>query len=316
MHGFKALAALAALSVVATVATATAGGKLANAPEEAAAEAEDTSAAPTPPKAPVQPCDNPTALGVGRTVEIDTTGGPGFGLEQYKAYDFLEEKEVILTFDDGPQVKTTKAVLDALSHHCTKAIFFSIGKMALGMPEIIREVAARGQTVGTHTWSHANVRKKGDQDGKDEIERGISAVRRAVGAPIAPFFRFPFLSDSPTALSYLGSRNIAVFSTDIDSFDFKPQTPEKLAASVMEKLEKRGKGIILMHDIHQQTAKAVPLLLDQLKAKGYRVVHVKPKSEVQTLAEYDTAIEKDVKGLPTAGSERPVSSVIKTVPTE
>lgn len=313
MKGFKALV-FAGLGVLATVATAAAGGKLANAPEDATGAEQ---AAPAAKPAPVaQRCDNPTALGVGRTVEIDTTGGPGFGMEQYKAYDFLEDKEVILTFDDGPQVKTTKAVLDALEHHCTKAIFFSIGKMALGMPEIIRDVAARGHTVGTHTWSHADVRKKGDQEGKDEIERGVSAVRRAVGGPVAPFFRFPFLRDSPTALTYLGSRNIAVFSTDIDSFDFKPQTAEHLTKSVMEKLEKRGKGIILMHDIQPHTAKAVPLLLDELKAKGYKIVHVKAKGEVQTLAEYDAAIEKDVKGLPGAGSERPVSSVIKTVPTE
>ena len=166
-------------------------------------------APPPPPPAPV--CANPNALGLGRTVEIDTTGGPGFGMEQYKAYDFLEPKEVILTFDDGPQVNTTKAVLEALASHCTKATFFSIGKMAVGLPEIIREVAKAGHTIGTHTWSHADLRRKKDpKEAIDEIERGLSGVKRAVGAPIAPFFRFPFLADSPELVAYLGSRNIAI----------------------------------------------------------------------------------------------------------
>src|ERR1700716_791112 len=70
---------------------------------------------------------NPNALGVFRVVEIDTTGGPGFGFEHFKSHDFLREGEVVLTFDDGPWPKNTPAVLAALQAHCTKAIFFPIG---------------------------------------------------------------------------------------------------------------------------------------------------------------------------------------------
>ncbi|MFA5951200.1 MAG: polysaccharide deacetylase family protein [Hyphomicrobium sp.] len=289
--------------------------KLANTNPPQATSTEKQPAAAPAPKPAIAGCENPNALGVSRTVEIDTTGGPGFGFEHYKAYDFLADKEVVLTFDDGPQVGTTKAVLDALAKHCTKALFFSIGKMAIGLPEIIRDVAARGHTIGTHTWSHQDIRKKGDAEAKDELERGISGVRRGVGGPIAPFFRFPYLKDSPSALTHLASRNIAVFSTDIDSFDFKPQTSENLVKSIMAKLEKKGKGILLMHDIQKHTAQALPALLDAMKEKGYKIVQVKPKEEVKTLAEYDTLIEKDVKGLPAAGAERPVSSIIRTVPT-
>ena len=281
-------------------------------PKKAAAAA--AAAAPAAPVAPPA-CANPNALGVSRTVEIDTKGGPGFGFEQYKAYDFLEQKEVVLTFDDGPQVNSTKAVLDALANHCAKAIFFSIGKMAIGLPEIIRDVAKAGHTVGTHTWSHADLRKKKvGKDGIDEIERGISGVQRAVGTPIAPFFRFPFLLDSPEMLKHLADRNIAVFSMDADSFDFKHRDPNVIVKVIMDKLEKKGKGIILMHDIHMHTAKAVPILLDQLKAGGYKLVHMKASAPVTTLPEFDALIEKDVKGLPVAGSERPMSSVVKTVP--
>jgi peptidoglycan/xylan/chitin deacetylase (PgdA/CDA1 family) len=275
-------------------------------------------AAAGPPPPPAIQCANPNALGIGRTVEVDTTGGPGFGLEQYKAYDFLEPKEVVLTFDDGPQVNTTHAVLAALANHCTKATFFSIGKMALGLPEIIRDVAKAGHTIGSHTWSHQDLRRlnksKNPKDAIDEIERGVSAVNRAVGTPITPFFRFPFLADTPELLTHLSGRNIAVFSMDVDSFDFKNRDPEKLVKAVLEKLEKKGKGILLMHDIQPHTAKALPALLDALKAGGYKIVHMKAKDKIHTLADYDAMVEKDVKGLPAAGSERPTASVIKTVP--
>src|SRR3954449_2290406 len=84
---------------------------------------------------------NPNALGVARTVEIDTTGGPGFGFEHFKSHDFLRDGEVVLTFDDGPWPRNTPAVLAALAAHCTKAIFFPIGKHATWHPEILRQVA-------------------------------------------------------------------------------------------------------------------------------------------------------------------------------
>ncbi len=258
--------------------------------------------------------NNPNVLGVARTVEIDTTGGPAFGFEHYKMHDFLMMKEIVLTFDDGPQKFHTHAVLDALAQHCTKATFFSIGKMALGYPEIIRDVAKQGHTIGTHTWSHANLRaKKTEAEAKEEIEKGVSGVRRALGGPVAPFFRYPFLQDSKDSLAHLSARNVAVFSTDIDSFDFKLHTAEQLVKGVMAKLEKKGKGIILLHDVQPGTAKALPMLLGELKARGYKVVHLKAKGELKSLAEYDAMIESSAKGLAAPGTERPTSSVVRTI---
>jgi len=260
-----------------------------------------------------QGCPDPNSLGVTRTVEIDTTGGPGFGFDHYKAYDFLRLREVVLTFDDGPQVGFTHAVLEALAAQCTKATFFSIGKMAAGMPEIIRDVAKAGHTIGTHTWSHADLSKaKSEDDWKNEIEKGFSAVRLAVGAPIAPFFRYPVLKDTKDSLQYLGGRNIAVFSVDLDTFDFKFRNPDQFVKQAIDRLERKGKGIILMHDVQPVTAKALPRLLAEIKAKGFKVVHLKPKTEVKTLAQYDALIEKDMKGL-AAGHDRPMSSVVRTI---
>ena len=94
-------------------------------------------------------CTNPDALGIGRTVEIDTTGGPGFGFEHFKQLDFLRDKEVVLTFDDGPWPVNTPAVLKALADECTTGIFFSIGKHATYYPEILKQVL-RGRPHHRH----------------------------------------------------------------------------------------------------------------------------------------------------------------------
>jgi peptidoglycan/xylan/chitin deacetylase (PgdA/CDA1 family) len=281
--------------------------------------------APAPmPSAMATSCSNPNALGVARVVEIDTTGGPGFGFEHFKAHDFLREGEVVLTFDDGPWPKNTPAVLAALQAHCTKAIFFPIGLHATYEPGILKQVAAAGHAVGSHTWCHQDLSKtKGhcqvngktqtvEYDPKDEIEKGISAVRWAVGAPTAPYFRFPALRQPQELVDYLGKRNIAVFSTDMDSFDFKMRKPEQVRQSIMAKLKKHGKGIVLMHDFQHATAEAAMDLLNDLKAGGYKVVFMKPKSSVQTLPAYDEQVLKLVKG-PGGGDARPTSSVVKTI---
>lgn len=281
-------------------------------------------AAPTPARAPsasssaggaksAAKCDNPNALGVSRTVEIDTTGGPGFGFEHFKQLDFLRDKEVVLTFDDGPW-PTTPAVLKALAAECVKAVFFSIGKHATYYPEILRQVAAAGHTIGSHTWSHANLmRAKSPEDAKAEIEKAISAVKWALEdqGQEAPFFRFPALQHPPEMVTYLGQRNIAIFSTDMDSFDFKMRKPDQVVKSVMAKLQKHGKGIVLMHDFQKATSEAVPQLLAELKAGGYKIVHMRAKTAVASLPQYDEELMKETK-LPTV-STRPVSSVVKDV---
>jgi peptidoglycan/xylan/chitin deacetylase (PgdA/CDA1 family) len=256
-------------------------------------------------------CTNPHALGVSRVVEIDTMGGPGFGFEHFKTHNFLRQNEVILTFDDGPWPGNTEAVLAALASHCIKATFFTIGKHAMWHPEILREVAEAGHTIGSHTWSHADLSKKSVAEAKEEVEKGFSAVRAALGAPGAPFFRFPSLKHPPELVTYLGERNIGIFSTDLDSFDFRIRKPEKLVQSVMAKLKKHGKGIVLMHDFQHGTAEALPELLRQLKAGGYKIVHMTSKDPVKTLPEFDALVAKEQK-LPTV-SVRPTSSVVRTI---
>jgi peptidoglycan/xylan/chitin deacetylase (PgdA/CDA1 family) len=288
------------------------------APQAAPAATATAAPAPAPASAPAPlskaACTNPDALGIARVVEIDTTGGPGFGFEHFKQLDFLRDHEVVLTFDDGPWTGNTPAVLKALADECTTGIFFSIGKHATYYPEILRQVQAAGHTIGSHTWSHATLtnKKLTDDQKKEEIEKGFSAVKWALeGASPAPFFRFPALQHPPEMVTYLGSRNIAMFSCDLDSFDFKARNAQQVIDVTMKKLDKLGKGIILLHDFHKHTAEALPTLLRKLKAGGYKVVRMIAKAPVQTLAQYDEEVLKETK-LPTV-SDRPVSSVVQTI---
>jgi peptidoglycan/xylan/chitin deacetylase (PgdA/CDA1 family) len=272
---------------------------------------------PAPAASSIPPCDEPDGMSLARIVEIDTTGGPGFGFEHFKQYDFLRDKEVVLTFDDGPWPGNTPTVLKALADECLKATFFEIGEHATWHPEITKQVIAAGMTVGTHTWSHKDLARnpyaKDIEQAKAEIEMGISAVHMAAAdaGKVAPFFRFPALQHPPQLLSYLAERNIGVFSTDIDSRDFKLHKPEEVIKSVMSQLEKHGKGIILMHDFKRHTAEALPELLRQLKAGGYKVVHMVPKGEVTTVPKYDEMLAHEDKL--SSNNTRPESSVIRTI---
>jgi len=302
---------------VATDAPAVAPVILAQNTPAPAAAAPQSAAAPAPAPAKSAPaCDKPDGMGLARTVEIDTTGGPAFGTEHFKQYDFLRDKEVVLTFDDGPWPENTPMVIKALTDMCVKGTFFEIGEHATWRPDISKMVAAAGMTIGSHTWSHKDLAKnpyaKDIEKAKDEIEMGVSAVHMAVDGPIAPFFRFPDLQQPADLMTYLGTRNIAIFSTDIDTFDFKMRKPEDVVKSAMTKLAKNGKGILLMHDFQHATAEALPELLRQLKAGGYKIVHMVPKQPVQTLSKYDDMVRAQDK-FSNANNTRPQTSVVKTI---
>jgi peptidoglycan/xylan/chitin deacetylase (PgdA/CDA1 family) len=304
-----------AVAIVMSTATASAWAQNAKAPAPAAAEKAAQASAPAPttyPPLTKEKCTNPNALGVERVVEIDTSSGPGFGFENFKAYDFLNDHEVVLTFDDGPWPGNTERVLKALADQCTKAMFFAIGEHAGWHPEILKMDMAAGMTVGSHTWSHKDLTQMSFESAKAEIEKGIAALSIASGyKPVAPFFRFPALRNPPDIVKYLASRHISPFSTDIDTFDFKMRRPEQVVHSVMSKLAKRGKGILLMHDFQHATSLAIPEILKELKKGGYKVVQVVAKAPVEPLPEYKQIVLKEMGG--GLDDAKPMSSVIKTI---
>lgn len=247
-----------------------------------------------------QAASDPSTLGVGRVVEIDTSKGPVIGnfTKLHREANFLASDEVVLTFDDGPMPWITRSILATLERHCTRATFFSVGKMAVAYPSVLREVLDHGHTVGSHTWSHPlNLKRLKPDAALSEIERGFAAVATAAGRPIAPFFRFPGLSDSPGMVADLAERHIASFTVDVVSNDSFINDPARLARETLAKIEANHGGIVLFHDIKASTAKALPVILDELAKRGYSVVHLVPKAPLEPRRDLMASFEPQVAKL-------------------
>jgi peptidoglycan/xylan/chitin deacetylase (PgdA/CDA1 family) len=235
---------------------------------------------------------DPKATHLSRIVAADSTNGPVYGQalndsankSQSRTLN-LRDHEIVLTFDDGPLGGNTQLVLDALQKHCVKATFFSVGKMAQQNPKLLQEVDRRGHTIGSHTFSHPHaIHLMQPEDAKLEIEKGFASVSQALGKPIAPFFRFPGLRDTPETVAYLASRNISTWSVDVISGDSDPgpaTSSARIASNVVSRLKAVGKGIILFHDIKKTTAEALDPLLTELEKDGYKVVHVVSNTHYQ-----------------------------------
>ena len=221
---------------------------------------------------------DPNALGVSRILEVDPTGGPRYGTYQYPSSLDLFAGEVVLTFFFFNDTATTETVLDALDKHCVKATFFEVGKWVEAHPELTKEVADRGHTIGNHSYSHPrNLGRLSLEKAEADIERGFAALNTASGGRAAPFFRYPGLNNSTALNDYLASRNDAIVSCDIGTDDWRRIGAEQIKKRTLARLEQHGKGIILFHDTEPATAKALPDLLDELKKRGYRIVHIVPK---------------------------------------
>ena len=254
----------------------------------------------------------PGAIGTSRQIEVDTSGAPRFGHMQYPGPELLRPGEIVLTFDDGPHKQLTPVVLDILAQHCARATFFMVGQRAMGYSDLVRDVARQGHTIGTHTWSHANLKQQSADGAVAEIELGISGVQKALGGPAAPFFRFPYLSDPGHAIAHLKSRNTGIFSIDVDSYDFRTRSPTVVVRNVMQQLKAKGRGIILFHDIQPSTAGALGALLSDLKAGGYRVVHLVPRQGQVTVADFDRRVGAPARSVAAVGV--PVAQRAATMP--
>lgn len=216
-------------------------------------------------------------LGTGRILKVDTSSGPLFGTLQYEDTLALKDKEVVLTFDDGPHPENTQLVLAALEKECVQATFFPVGMMARKYPEALKKVAESGHTVGAHTFSHPNIGRMSRSGAMKQIERGFEVIDAAVDGNIAPFFRFPGLNHSRAMKAYARHRGLAVFSTDVSSDDWLGIGPRTVVRRTMARLRRKNKGILLFHDTKYRTVLALPLLLKTLKKEGYRVVHIVPE---------------------------------------
>jgi peptidoglycan/xylan/chitin deacetylase (PgdA/CDA1 family) len=226
-------------------------------------------------------CPRPGTLGTSRILEVDPARYPRVGLKSFPQTLPLDDKEVILTFDDGPAA-TTSRVLAELARECVLATFFQVGRNSQAMPGTVRKAAALGHTLGHHSWSHPHLNAMNFKAASDNINRGISADEialngSATSVPSTPFFRFPYFESTPELLAMLQARGIVVFGADLWASDWLTMTPQEELKLITGRLNAARKGIILFHDIRAQTAAMLPDFLKYLRVNGYRVVHVVPK---------------------------------------
>jgi peptidoglycan/xylan/chitin deacetylase (PgdA/CDA1 family) len=222
---------------------------------------------------------NPGALGTSRTLVVDPKEHPRIGTMQYEETLPLQDHEVVLTFDDGPLPPHSTKVLEILAAQCVKATFFIIGRMARSFPEGVRQLRDAGHSIGTHTQNHPlSMNRMPVERARPEIDEGITATRAALGEPggLAPFFRIPGLLRANAVEDYLASQGIQIWSADFPADDWHHISPARVHEIAMRRLEAKGKGILLLHDIQGRTVAALPKILQDLKARGYRVVHVVP----------------------------------------
>ena len=230
-------------------------------------------------------CSSADALGVSRTITVDTSRGLEVGSMQYPGSLGLAPDEVVLTFDDGPFPGRTDKVLDALDAACTKATFFVVGRMARAYPDLLRREDADGQTIGTHTWHHpATLGAYSYAAGVNEIDRGIAAVTAILGHPPAPFFRFPGFGHTRALRARLATAGIGIFSADVVGADWMGISANAVRLTVLNGLKRHRGGIVMLHDIKHATARMLPQLLQDMKAAGYRIVRIVPAGTAAPLA--------------------------------
>jgi peptidoglycan/xylan/chitin deacetylase (PgdA/CDA1 family) len=238
-----------------------------------------------PAQAQTAPCPgNPDALGTARTLAVDAATLPRVGRKHFPQTLPLAPKEVVLTFDDGPEPGTTARILDTLKRECVQASFFLLGRSALAHPELVRRERAEGHTVAHHTFSHPLLDRMPLAAAQAEMDRGFGAVDSALygrtgGAPETPFFRFPGFASSPALLDWLQQRGILVFGADLWASDWNPMSPDQELRQVLSRLEAAGRGIVLFHDTKSQTAAMLPAFLWALKSRGYSIVKVVPSGK-------------------------------------
>jgi peptidoglycan/xylan/chitin deacetylase (PgdA/CDA1 family) len=229
---------------------------------------------------------NPNALGTSRTITVDPSALPRIGSMQYRTSLPLNDHEVVITFDDGPLPPYTYRILDTLAAECVKVTYFLVGRMAQAYPDAVRRIYNSGHVIGTHSQNHPLTF---DQMALPRIQRevdaGIASVKAAVGDPraVAPFFRVPGLLRSHQVESYLANQSLTVWSADEVADDWhRGITPQQIVQKAISRIEAKGhRGVLLLHDIHPATAMALPLLLKELKAKGYRIVQAVPAGDRQ-----------------------------------
>jgi peptidoglycan/xylan/chitin deacetylase (PgdA/CDA1 family) len=211
------------------------------------------------------------ALGTSRILTLPLEAA-AYGRVQHATLP-LAPGEVVITFDDGPCPESTPRVLQALQAECVRATFFMVGEAMLAHPAMAREVRAQGHGVGLHSFRHPHFAAMPQAEQLADLQQVEAAYRQVFGGRAAAY-RFPFLEETPHLSGALAAARYTVMSVDLGVEDWEPQSAQQMADKLVQRLAASGGGIVLLHDVQNQTAAALPLLLRTLKTHGYRVVHL------------------------------------------
>lgn len=175
---------------------------------------------------------------------------------------------VALTFDDGPNEKTTPKALEILKRYNAKATFFVMGQSAVGHTDILQRMHAEGHEIGNHTWDHPNLTKLPAEKIKEEIHKTNDLIMKATGQkPV--YLRPPYGATNATVKTVTGLKEML---WSVDTEDWKNHNTQAMMTNIKKQL--RPGGVILMHDIHQTTIDALPTIMDYLTTQGYYFVTV------------------------------------------
>jgi peptidoglycan/xylan/chitin deacetylase (PgdA/CDA1 family)/uncharacterized caspase-like protein len=192
----------------------------------------------------------------------------------------LPPKTVVLTFDDGPHPKYTDDILDILKRYDAPAIFFNLGRN-LGTVDaqghaklgpngaVAKRVLAAGHQLADHSYTHSVMAKLSDDAVRAETT-DTEALLDATGRQPSSLFRFPYGARNEGSLSTVEGLKLRSMMWNVDSMDWADPVPKSIADRVLSEVDKAGRGVILFHDIQGRTVQALPLVLDQLVADGYR----------------------------------------------
>ena len=188
------------------------------------------------------------------------THGPGFG------------NRIALTFDDGPTPGVTELVLKQLADHKLHATFFMIGANVKAYPALAKEVADAGHEIGNHSWDHPMLISMSEEKVDSQIQRTQDIIHEATGkTPV--WFRPPYGAFSKDRQGHIpATKGLGIALWSVDPRDWSQPGSSAITSRVVTST---GPGsIVLLHDLHPQTAAAVPDMLNQLEEKDFNMVHL------------------------------------------
>jgi len=193
----------------------------------------------------------------------------------------LPRKTIVLTFDDGPHRRYSEEIAAILKQYNAPAVFFSVGRNIGSLDasgaahlgagaDVSRKLKAAGYVLANHSLTHAQLSKQSGDGLKAEI-MGTDALLKAVDPQRSTLFRFPYGARNKEGMHMLADAHLKSVMWNIDSLDWADPVPSSIADRVLRSVDKEGRGIILFHDIHERTVKALPLVLEKLAAEGYQL---------------------------------------------